>query len=247
MEMRKDSKRQAIYILILILSASGALSFWRAHRVIERGELPSAPTESQQENNRSRKFSAFGYLLNSSENGLWGERVLGDTHKIIKDDTSGSSVQAYSGPLDQLVKTFADLRRTTAVTPSDPLTPTATPTSGSQPVSNQAFSQRVVMEEMRVLEDVLVDEDYSGLYRMLSADFRTTYDNEAEFTDSLQFQGGVLRMDTLDYPQISGDNGEWASVTVRIVTRASENGIYRVIWHKEDAVWKIFGTVSAPN
>ncbi len=233
-----------------VLTAAGVYAFSEWQK-LESTRLPLSPLGGRGEAQKSRGTSIFSYLLNESGKPAPGA-VLGSANE--KDSPNSDVTQTKSNPglLDRILGTFEDLGRTPTATPIPTVTPVSTvalsatpiptPTPTVTPTPTLSGAQQAVILATSNLETLLVAKSYSSLYLMMGSDFRSTFNQASEFVSSLQSGSPVSSITRRDNPLIFGDNNEWAEENVTLTQSSGQTGNYKIIWHKENAVWKIFGT-----
>lgn len=254
--MAKVSTRQFLGLLLIIALIAVGVYFYNEWQKLESTRLPLSPLGGRGVAQKSRGTSIFSYLLNESGKPAPGA-VLGSANE--KDSPNSDVTQTKSNPglLDRILGTFEDLGRAPTATPiptvtpvstvalsaTPILTPTQTPTTTTTTTSTPSLAQQAVISATLNLETLLVAKSYNSLYQMMSSDFRSTFNQASEFVSSLQSGVTVSSITRLDNPVIFGGSSEWAEENVTLFQSDGQKiGDYKIIWHKEDAVWKIFGT-----
>ena len=87
-----------------------------------------------------------------------------------------------------------------------------------------------------------LEEDAAALYQLVGQDFQDTF-SEEEFEAAVAEQGiEIESVRVVESPRIFGVDGEWAEATLELVISDGTSQQFRVIFIKEEGLWRIFGT-----
>ena len=82
----------------------------------------------------------------------------------------------------------------------------------------------------------------SALYHLTGEDFQTSF-SEEEFAAAVAASGiEIEKVTVIEEPQIFGFDGEWAEAVLELSTSDGRSQKFRVIFKKENGLWRIFGT-----
>jgi len=82
----------------------------------------------------------------------------------------------------------------------------------------------------------------SGVFELTDQDFKDTFSKE-DFEAAVAAAGvEVEKVTVVEEPRIFGVNGEWAEATLELSTSDVSSQQFRVIFKKENGLWRIFGT-----
>jgi len=82
----------------------------------------------------------------------------------------------------------------------------------------------------------------SALYQLIGEDFQETFSQE-DFDHAVAEAGIEIDLVTVvEEPRIFGLNGEWAEVVLELLTSDGSSQKFKVIFTKENELWRIFGT-----
>ncbi len=82
----------------------------------------------------------------------------------------------------------------------------------------------------------------SALYQLIGTDFQETF-SEEEFEAAVAEAGIEIESVTVvGEPRIFGVNGEWAEAVLELSTAGGSSQKFKVIFIKEEGLWRIFGT-----
>ena len=82
----------------------------------------------------------------------------------------------------------------------------------------------------------------SALYQLISGDFQETFSQE-DFDQAVVEAGIEIDSVTIvEEPLIFGVDGEWAEATLELSTSGGSAQRFKVIFKKENGLWRIFGT-----
>ncbi len=86
----------------------------------------------------------------------------------------------------------------------------------------------------------------SALYQLIGDDFQETFSQE-DFDQAVAEAGiEVDSVTVVEEPRIFGVEGEWAEAVLELSVSDGTSQQFRVIFIKEDGLWKIFGTEELP-
>lgn len=104
-----------------------------------------------------------------------------------------------------------------------------------------ASSWHTPEEAVEEVSEVL-EASASALYQLIGEDFQTTFSQE-DFEAAVAVAGIKIKQVTVvEEPRIFGVNGEWAEATLELSTSDGSSQKFKVIFIKEDSLWRIFGT-----
>ena len=82
----------------------------------------------------------------------------------------------------------------------------------------------------------------SALYQLVGQDFQDSFSKE-EFDQAVAESGiEIDSVTVVEEPRIFGENGEWAEVVLEIEISDGTSQQFKVIFTKEEGLWRIFGT-----
>lgn len=82
----------------------------------------------------------------------------------------------------------------------------------------------------------------SALYQLIGTDFQETFSQE-EFDQAVAEAGiEIESVRVVEEPRIFGVEGEWAEAVLELKVLGSTSQKFRVIFKKENGLWRIFGT-----
>ena len=88
----------------------------------------------------------------------------------------------------------------------------------------------------------VLETDAAALYQLVGQDFQDTF-SEEEFEAAVAAAGIIVdEVLVIEEPRIFGVNGEWAEATLEIKISDGTSQQFRVIFRKEEGLWRIFGT-----
>lgn len=169
---------------------------------------------------------------------------------LSKEESKTSLVRDYlSKAADSLGQVLGIESETSAPSPAPTATPAPTPTSSptltpTSTISPLTDSQKEVKATAESAGQTLVSKNYSGLYDLMGEDFKSTY-SEQEFLESIGQGQDVTTTEIIGDPEIFGSNNDWGKVKLRINSSDGTSADYVLITHKEEGLWKIFGTEEA--
>jgi hypothetical protein len=96
-------------------------------------------------------------------------------------------------------------------------------------------------EAIEEINDVL-ESTASALYQLVDESFKETFSQE-EFEAAVAAAGiEIEQVMVVEEPRIFGVDGEWAEAVLEISVSDGASQKFRVIFKKEDGLWRIFGT-----
>ena len=82
----------------------------------------------------------------------------------------------------------------------------------------------------------------SGVFELTGQDFKDTFSKE-DFDRAVAAAGiEIASVTVVEAPRIFGANGEWAEAVLELSTADGVSQKFRVIFRKEEGLWRIFGT-----
>jgi len=82
----------------------------------------------------------------------------------------------------------------------------------------------------------------SALYQLTGQDLQTTFSKE-DFEAAVAASGiKIESVKVVEGPRIFGVNGEWAEAVLELTVADGTSQKFRVIFRKEEGLWRIFGT-----
>lgn len=104
-----------------------------------------------------------------------------------------------------------------------------------------ASSWHTPEEAVEEVSEVL-EASASALYQLTGEDFQTTFSQE-EFEAAVAAAGIEIKSVTVvESPRIFGVNGDWAEAILELTVSDGTSQKFRVIFRKENGLWRIFGT-----
>ena len=88
----------------------------------------------------------------------------------------------------------------------------------------------------------VLEASASALYQLVGEDFQETF-SQQDFDQAVAAAGIEIEAVTVvEEPRIFGLKGEWAEAVLELVVSDGTSQQFRVIFRKEDSLWRIFGT-----
>ena len=116
--------------------------------------------------------------------------------------------------------------------------------AGSGQVRSNVLSASSWHTPEEAIEEVgeVLETDAAALYQLVGQDFQDTF-SEEEFEAAVAAAGIIVdEVLVIEEPRIFGVNGEWAEATLEIKISDGTSQQFRVIFRKEEGLWRIFGT-----
>jgi len=111
-------------------------------------------------------------------------------------------------------------------------------------VSSNVLSASSWHTPEEALEEVgeTMEASSSALYQLMGEDFQETFSQE-DFDQAVAEAGIEIDSVTMvEEPRIFGVDGEWAEAVVEIAVSDGTSQQFRIIFKKEEGLWRIFGT-----
>ncbi len=82
----------------------------------------------------------------------------------------------------------------------------------------------------------------SGVFELTGQDFKDTFSKE-DFEAAVIAAGvEIEKVTVIEVPRIFGANGEWAEAVLELAVSDGTSQKFKVIFRKEEGMWRIFGT-----